>query len=181
VVVDADLRRPSLHQFFNLRNARGLSNVLLESEPRPEQALQSTSVDGLKVLPSGPLPPNPSELLGHSRMHQVIAALKNNFDLVIFDLPPALAVTDAAVLGRQVDGILLVADHGRTKLGALNKARDELARVGGRVLGVTLNRLPAGKRSSYYYEDYQASAPDESGLRRVGHRLRELIPGPRRA
>jgi non-specific protein-tyrosine kinase len=183
VVVETDLRRPSIHEEFGVPNTRGLSTLLLESDPDPIPYLLECGIENLQVLPSGPLPPNPAELLGHARMQRVLERLREHVDLAILDAPPALQVTDAAVVARHVDGVLLVARYGATGLGALTRARDELTRVGARVLGVVLNAAPTA--SGYYGYGYYTSGAERTSsphrLGWVGQRLRWLVPGPRRA
>jgi capsular exopolysaccharide synthesis family protein len=166
VIVDADLRRPSLHLFFGLDNSDGLSTALLKAHPNPGPYLRSTELDNLQVLCSGPLPPNPSELLGHVRMVRVLQALKEQADVIVLDSPPVLPVTDAAVLAHHVDGVLLVAQYAATPSDALVKARDELIRVGGRILGVTINRISAARGSApyYYAGEYRAHGDRGSGF-----------------
>ena len=163
IAVDTDLRRPVLHKVFGVPNNIGLTNCLLAGENLSlEGYLQPTEIDTLLVLTSGPIPPNPSELLGSQRMHHLIDVLAEAADIVIFDSPPVLAVTDAVVLGRQVDGVLLVADSGNTREHALAQAAAELQKTGANVLGVALNRLNA-RRGGYYYYYYYS---DEQGRQR---------------
>lgn len=161
IVVDTDLRRPVLHKVFDVPNNTGLTAALLASDSAQVAVhMQPTEIDNLAVLTSGPIPPNPSELLGSHRMTDLVRVLSSLADIVIFDSPPVLAVTDAAVLARQVDGVLLVADAGRTKEHALSVAADELQKTGGNVLGVALNRLDARRGYNYYYYYYY---DEESG------------------
>jgi len=108
ILVDCDLRKPEQHTLWGLPNDRGLTTMLLDSDAMQNPALQSVGVDNLQVLTSGPLPPNPADVIGSRRMDDVIDALKAKADYVIFDSPPVLAVTDAALLGHKVDGIVLV-------------------------------------------------------------------------
>jgi capsular exopolysaccharide synthesis family protein len=136
VLVDSDLRRPSLHTIFGAANERGLTSMLLEDDAAPP--LVATSVDGLRLLPSGPIPPNPSELLGSKRIENAIERLKADADLLLFDAPPALAVSDAAVLSRRVDAVMLIVSAGRTKRDHATRARQVLERAGARLLGVVL-------------------------------------------
>lgn len=165
IVVDTDLRRPVLHKVFDVPNNTGLTTALLVSDPAQISAhLQETEIDNLTLLTSGPIPPNPSELLGSHRMTSLVQALSELADIVIFDSPPVLAVTDAAVLARQVDGVLLVADAGHTKEHALAAAASELEKTGGNLLGVALNRLDARRGYNYYYYYYYSD--DETGQRR---------------
>lgn len=164
IVVDTDLRRPVLHKVFGVPNNVGLTNALLAGENLSLEAyLQPTELDTLKVLTSGPIPPNPSELLGSHRMQRLVEVLANAADIVIFDSPPVLAVTDAVVLGRQVDGVLLVVDSGNTREHALFQAAAELQKTGANVLGVALNRLDS-RRGGYYYYYYYSD--DQGGQRR---------------
>ncbi len=159
VLVDSDLRRPVQHRVFGVSNLHGLSDGILESNPGVLEHVQPTDVENLFVLTSGDIPPNPSELLGSERMAEVIEDLKRNYDLVIFDSPPALVVTDATVLGARVDGVLLVTDSGQTHRRAVERATDDLRRSRANLLGVVLNR--AGERGGgygygygYYYYHY---------------------------
>ncbi|MBU0491066.1 MAG: polysaccharide biosynthesis tyrosine autokinase [Chloroflexi bacterium] len=130
VLVDADLRRPVQHKLFDLSNDTGVTNGLLgDANPGVEQWLLPTSVENLRLLASGPLPPNPSELLGSQRMAKFIEHLAQQVDLVVFDTPPVLAVTDAAVLSRQMDGVLVVVEAGGTRDSEARRAINELAQV----------------------------------------------------
>jgi len=151
VLVDADLRRPVQHRIFQLDNERGLTDALLSEEPVLDGHLQSTDVENLQVLTTGPLPPNPSELLGSQRMARLIERLKDQADVILFDSPPSLAVTDASVLGTQADGVVLVADAGRTRRSMAGESVERFQQVGANVLGVVLNRLKAGRGGYYYY------------------------------
>ncbi|QGP92647.1 Tyrosine-protein kinase YwqD [Neomoorella glycerini] len=164
LLVDCDLRRPSQHKAFELDNSRGLTNALVE-EINPEELIQATSVEGLGVLTTGPLPPNPAELLGSERMKGLLSGLAAGFDYVLLDTPPALAVTDAAVLAQQVDGALLVARAGVTRTDMLLEARELLARTGVRLLGAILNGIqPNGNSYYYYYYYYSDSAGQDETL-----------------
>lgn len=166
IAVDTDLRRPVLHKVFGVPNNMGLTTALLGGETDPiDSYLQPTEIDSLSVLTSGPIPPNPSELLGSHRMAHLVERLSDAADIVIFDSPPVLAVTDAAVMGRQVDGVLLVADAGHTREHALAGATAELQKTGTNVLGVALNRLDT-RRGGYQYYYYYYYADDEGNGRR---------------
>jgi capsular exopolysaccharide synthesis family protein len=163
IVADTDLRRPVLHKVFGIPNNIGLTTALLAGENLSlEDYLQPTEIDTLSILTSGPIPPNPSELLGSHRMQHLIEVLAQAADIVLFDSPPVLAVTDAVVLGRQVDGVLMVADAGNTQEHALAQAAAELQKTGANVLGVALNRLDT-RRGGYYYYYYYS---DEQGGQR---------------
>lgn len=144
VMVDADLRRPALHEVFGASNERGLTTMFVEEKARENPPLVKTGVENLWLLPSGPLPPNPADLLGSRRMEQVIAALKACADIVLFDAPPVVAVTDAVVLGAKVDGVLLVVSAGRTRRDHIQRAKELLERVHVRIVGAVLSDAPRG-------------------------------------
>jgi tyrosine-protein kinase len=151
IVVDADLRRPTLHRVFELENSRGLTDALLNAEPGLDGHLQPTKVENLRLLSTGPLPPNPSELLGSQRMAALIERLKEEADVVLFDSPPSLAVTDASVLATQTDGVLIVTDAGRTRRNPARESSERLRQVGANLVGVALNRMRSGRAGYYYY------------------------------
>ncbi len=149
ILVDCDLRRPSLSKLFGLPNDRGLTTMLVaETESAP---LLETSVVGLRLLASGPPPPNPSEVLGSQRLERALAALVDQADIVLVDCPPVLTVSDASILSRKVDAVLLVVSAGRTKRDQSSRAKQLLDRSGARVLGAVLNnaRLDASAYSYY--------------------------------
>jgi non-specific protein-tyrosine kinase len=170
VLVDSDLRRPILHRIFQIPNKEGLTDVLLQEEPLIDGHLQETGVDNLRVLTSGPLPPNPSELLGSQKMRRLIEQLKTEADVLVFDTPPALPVTDAAVLATQTDGVLVVADAGKTRRAAARQAVENLRQVGANILGAALNRLSLRHSGAYYYYYHYYYAEDNKGRRRRGKR-----------
>jgi non-specific protein-tyrosine kinase len=152
LIVDADLRRPSQHTIFQVRNDLGLTNVLLDDKVTLASVCQATTVPNLRVLPSGAIPPDPSELLGSRRMASLIESLLQEVDTIIFDSPPIAAVTDASVLATQVDGTLLVIDSAHTRRNAAQQSRGILDAVGAKILGVVFNRAPSPHRSySHYY------------------------------
>lgn len=153
ILVDADLRRPALHRLFRLPNDRGLTDLLLDSRQALDGHLQPTGVENLRLLSTGALPPNPSELLGSQRMAALVERLESEADAVLFDSPPSLAVADASVLATQTDGVLLVADAGRTRPNRAAEAVERLRQVGANLVGVALNRLrpERGDYYSYYY------------------------------
>ena len=166
IMVDSDLRRPVLHKIFQLPNNEGFTNALLHSNPNPDGYLQATSVENLRVLTTGPLPPNPSELLGSERMKGLVEQLKAQADLLILDSPPCLAVTDAAVLASQVDGVLLVVDAGVTRRGLAARAVEGLQKVGANILGVVLNKVSARRGGYYYYYYYYSKEGERTGRRK---------------
>lgn len=169
ILVDSDLRRPNLHKFFGVDNKQGLTDALLQSTPNLDGYLQGTAIENLQVLASGPLPPNPSELLGSQRMRDLVEQLKGKADVLLFDSPPVLAVTDAAVLANQVDGVLLIVDAGTTRREAASRARETMAKVGASLLGVALNKLSARGAGGYYYYYYYSSEGEGKERRRRKH------------
>jgi len=154
ILLDADLRRPGIHRAFNLPNSFGLTNLLRSDALTIDAVVHPTSEPSLRVITTGPLPPNPAELLASQRMKSVLARLQQEAELIIIDSPPLQVVTDAAVLAAEVDGTLLVIDAGHTRKGSVRNASEALARVGGHVLGVTINRLSDRVGSYYYYRYY---------------------------
>lgn len=152
ILVDCDLRQPVQHHIFNL-NKKGLTNCLVGESPVGE-LLQDTEVEGLRVLTSGPIPPNPAELLGSARMEVLLAELREETDYLILDCPPVIAVTDACVLARKADGILLVLDADQIRPEMAQKAKELLENAQGKILGVILNRVEVEKEHSYYYYYY---------------------------
>lgn len=151
-LIDGDLRRPSVHKVFGLPNHLGLSTILRDGTVGARDAAQLV-MTGLRVLTTGPLPPNPVELLGSQRMRELLEFLKHDADMVVLDSPPLRAVSDAAVLATMVDGTLLVVDAARTKRAVVQSAWTALERVQARVLGGVLNRLPV-EHDEYYYQYY---------------------------
>ncbi|GIW10482.1 MAG: polysaccharide biosynthesis tyrosine autokinase [Chloroflexi bacterium] len=152
IAVDCDLRRPTLHQLFGVKNGTGLTTLMV-APTLEELYLQETEVPNLLVLPTGPLPPNPSELLGSRRMAEIIARLRQEADYLLFDSPPVAAVTDAAVLAPQVDGVVLVVMANKTKRELAQRAKAALEKVGARLIGVVLNNVKYDTSLHNYYAD----------------------------
>ena len=149
LLVDSDLRKPTMHYTFRVTNTVGLTNVLTRQASLVE-AVQATDVEKLDLLSSGPIPPNPAELLSSRMMEQMLAEAYKQYDLVIFDSPPVLAVTDAQVLANQCQGTVLVVKSGVTELENALKAKELLQAAKAKLLGAVLNNK-ALKSSSYYY------------------------------
>lgn len=154
ILVDADMRRPTQHKVFGLRNNSGLSTALLADERAVASAIQKTTIPGLAVLTTGPLPPNPADLVGSSRMGSLLDILKEMSDIVILDTPPTNAVTDAAVLASKADGVLLVLRAGYSGTRQAQLAATGLGHAKTRVLGVVLN---GASRTSNAYQYYRGS------------------------
>jgi len=165
-VIDTDLRRPTIHRAFGLENGEGLTNLLLAREPNLDRSIHRSVYTNVSVITAGPLPPNPSELLGSARMQDLLEQIRRRFDIVILDSPPALVVTDASVLATLVDGLVIVARGGKTRRGALRATVEELAQSGRPIAGVILNRV-GGREAGYYYyahgRTYGGNATDTDG------------------
>ena len=168
-VIDTDLRRPTIHRVFGLENGEGLTNLLLARESDIDRSIQRSVYTNVSVVTAGPLPPNPSELLGSARMLEVLQRIRDRYDIVILDSPPALVVTDASVLATLVDGLVLVARAGKTRRGALRATVEELAQSGRPIAGVILNLVGMREAGYYYYaygRTYGESTTEEDPSRR---------------
>ncbi len=152
VLVDSDLRRPVIHSIFGLEKENGLTNYMIDSIPF-ETILKPTMIDNLTIVPCGLLPPNPSELLGSQKMDDFINRLKSKFDMILFDSPPVIAVTDAAVLGNKVHGVVMVISAGNTNRDAIGRSKSLLENVNARIIGAVLNNVNVTSTygSSYYH------------------------------
>jgi len=164
LLVDTDLRRPVLNGIFGLSRAEGLTNVLV-GKITMEEAIKPTKIDNLHLLPSGTLPPNPSELLASDAMGKLLGDVAKQFSIVLFDSPPVIPVTDAAVLSTKLDGVILVVKSGETRKEALLRGRDLLENVSARVLGVVVNGVNIdqmyGSYYRYYYHYYYGDGKDK--------------------
>lgn len=173
ILVDADMRRPQIHNKFNrVRNDRGLSNLLLQSPAVIEDVMQSTTVKNLKVVTTGPLPPNPPDLLGSSRMKALVAALEDTADIVIFDAPP-LAISDSLLLSSLSDGMLIVVRAGANRTGDVSAALERAQQAGVLILGLVLNGVSRKSQDAYrvyqqYYSEADSGQADRARVGRPG-------------
>ncbi|MBO0471103.1 CpsD/CapB family tyrosine-protein kinase [Enterococcus sp. DIV0242_7C1] len=151
LLVDADMRKPTVAKTFSLDNVRGLSTLLGSREVVLHQVVQSSGIDNLFLMTSGPKPPNPSELLDSRRMEELIQDLKQQYDLVIFDMPPVVAVTDAQIVSSKSDGTILVVRENVSKRDSLLKAKSLLELVDANILGVVYNGSKSITDQGYYY------------------------------
>ncbi len=149
VLVDCDLRKPVVHELFGVSNQRGFTEMVLDEKSDPP--LQMTSVENLWVLTSGVKPPNPADLLGSRHVDRIIERLKAVADIILFDAPPVIAVTDAVVLGAKVDGVLLVVQAGKTRREHAERAKHILEQARVRIVGVTLTNAPKDNSLGGYY------------------------------
>ena len=165
LILDADLRNSTQHKLFGLDNEEGLSVALVQDQDCPI-FIKETAVPGVMVLTGGPIPPNPAELVGSKRMKRLIEEVSTQYDMILIDTPPIVAVTDAAILAQESDGVILVLAAGEVDKKYAQKAKDLLDKVGAKILGVVLNKVNM-KTSEYYYFCYQGS--DESKKKHKRH------------
>ncbi|MFD2442787.1 CpsD/CapB family tyrosine-protein kinase [Bacillus sp. CGMCC 1.16607] len=151
LLVDADLRKPSVHLDFKVSNVEGLTNILTY-KIRLEEAITDTYIPNLHLLTSGPLPPNPSELLNSETMDILMQELKEKYEFIIFDSPPILAVTDPQILANKCDGVVMVVSSGKTRKDKAIKAKELLEKAKSHFLGVVVNGVE--EKSSDYYSQY---------------------------
>jgi capsular exopolysaccharide synthesis family protein len=157
VLVDCDLRKPRVDQLFGINRKPGMTELLMGKVPGSEAVRVFDPVPGLRILPAGTLPPNPTELLGGARTRELLRVLQERFDMVVLDTPPLAGGADSAILGAATDGILMVVRAGETDMEALRQAARQLHTVGARLLGAVINDLKGEvkKYDGYYYHyDY---------------------------
>lgn len=161
LLIDCDMRNPTVHKNFNLSNKVGLSSCISMGTALSD-AVQKTSIEGLYALTGGVIPPNPSELLGSEQMKNVLQRAKEQYDYVLIDTPPVMPVADALVLGAMVDGVVLVIDSGEVKVDLARDVKKQLQQAGANILGVVLNKVRSehhgyGYGYYYYYGSKEAS------------------------
>lgn len=158
ILIDTDLRKPNIHKLFGLDNIKGVTNVLSE-DIEYVGIIQHTDIGNLDILVSGPIPPNPSELLGSNKIKLLLNELKNEYDMVLFDSPPVCLVTDATVLSTIADGVILVCAVGQTTIENAKSAKALLSKVNANILGTVLNktvmRVDHYKKIGDYYSYYE--------------------------
>ncbi|MBM7706094.1 CpsD/CapB family tyrosine-protein kinase [Chryseomicrobium aureum] len=152
LLVDADMRKPTVHYTFHMTNTTGLSN-LLTRQAALEDVVKVSDQDNLNIITCGPIPPNPSELLGSRTMDAVLMEMLRAFDVVIFDAPPVLAVTDAQIMANKADGTILVLNTAKTEKDAVEKSKELLEKSNANVLGVVMNNYTY-ENDVYYYQYY---------------------------
>lgn len=153
LLIDGDLRKPTVQYTFETRNTFGLSNLITD-QITVEQSIQSTEIENLSIMTSGPVPPNPSELLSSKKFKMVLKHLEEYFDLIIIDTPPVLAVTDAVILSTIVDGTILVTNVETNNSVHLVKAKNMLVKSDAKILGIVLNNVENASKEDYYYYEY---------------------------
>lgn len=151
LLVDADLRKPTVHKTFRVRNNDGLTTLLTDRGAQIENMIYRTHVEGLYALTSGAIPPNPAELLASKRMDELMKEMEKEFDLIVYDMPPIIAVTDAQIMASKVDGTIFVLPKGQASKEEALKSKELLEMVNANVLGVVFNRVEKSSDSYYYY------------------------------
>jgi capsular exopolysaccharide synthesis family protein len=150
VLLDADLRKPSIHLAFGGDSSRGLTNFLVEQCAIGE-IIQESNVENLSIIYSGPIPPNPSELLASKQMNTLLAELKQSYDMIIVDTPSVLTLTDAKIMAAKCDGFLLVVEYGKLKRSAAKKVKEEFILAKTKLIGVVVNKIKHQGAEAYLY------------------------------
>ena len=161
ILVDTDLRQPSQHSLFGAPNSFGLTGLLLSDDSDLSRGLIKTPVENLWLLPSGPLPPNPSELLTSAKMKTLIGTLSESADYVLFDSPPILAVTDASILASVADGTIVVIEMGEERAETLRRTRGAIEQANAHAMGVVINKVKSSSHDYYYGQGYGVTTETE--------------------
>ncbi len=149
ILVDCDLRKPAQHTIWGINNERGLTTMITEDPAMSSPPLVETEVQNLSILPTGPLPPVPSDVLSNQRMNDIIGVLKARANYILFDSPPILAASDAALLSTKLDGVLIIVQAGHTRRDHVEKAKHAIEQVHAHIVGVVLTNAP--REASYKY------------------------------
>jgi capsular exopolysaccharide synthesis family protein len=172
LLLDADLRRPTLHKALDVLREPGLTNLLV-GDAGLREAIRPSVLPNLDFLPTGPFPPNPSELLNSKAMKRLLEVLEGKYSHIILDSPPILAVTDSSVLGAHSDGVVVVLRSGETEQKVAERSVDQLRRIGIRVFGAVLNAIaPSTPEESYYLQYYYSYRPSPGG---PGKRIKKTL------
>ena len=151
LLVEGDLRNPTIHKMFSLYNDQGLTNILID-EGNYKDFVQKSGIDHLDIITSGPKPPNPSELLGSNKMKNILNGFNADYDYVLIDAPPIVVVTDAALLASICDGTILIISSGEAIIEGVIKAKELLVNVKANIIGTILNKCKDAKYGGYYYK-----------------------------
>ncbi len=172
VILDCDMRRPEIHKVFNTKRDKGISSILVGSSALKD-VIVPTDIENLDVVPCGPIPPNPSEILGSQKMLHVIEALKKKYTLIVIDSSPVTAVTDAVVLSHGVDGVLMVIRAADTPRQIVQNSLTQLKAVNAHIIGAVLNGVDTGRNNHYYYyRYYYYYGEDDQSKRKINRRKR---------
>ena len=162
VILDCDLRRPRIHAHFQMPNGRGITNFLSGDQDLDAMLQPHPQLPNLFILSSGPVPPNPAELLGSNQMRKLLTTLSQEFTHIIVDSPPCISFTDASILSTMVDGVMLVIHSGRSSRAIVRRAKQQLMDVGAHIFGVVLNNVKAKDSDYYYYGGYYSNYYEET-------------------
>lgn len=174
LLIDSDLRKPKIHKIFMLSNGSGLTNLLVNHDEY-DRYIRSCDEPNLQILPSGTIPPNPSELLASDSMKNFIKNISEQYDLILLDAPPVGSVTDAAIISALVDGTILVASSGRVEIGALRRSKELLSKVNANIIGVVLNKLDKRTATNYYYHnEYYVNNEKKKGKRKQNRDISDV-------
>ena len=178
LILDCDMRRPMTQKYFRLPKDCGMSNILA-GNGKAEKDLIQTNIPNLDIIPSGVIPPNPSEMLGSSRMAALLKTLRKRYARIIIDSPPVTAVTDAVVISKFVDGVILVIRAGHTPREVIQNGITQFQAVGAKILGAVLNGVDMGRGSYYYYQHHYYYSEDgekrkKRNLEKIKDRYRDI-------
>lgn len=177
LLIDCDLRKPRIHKLFGIGREKGLMSVLVGSAEISESIASLSAIPGLDILPCGPIPPNPAEIVGSKKLRNLIEGLKSQYQHILIDSPPVTAVTDALLLSQAVDSTILVIRYGITPKPIVINGLEQLRSVNAHILGAVLNGIRTGKDSYYYYQYYYYYY-GEDGERRKSTRRKKRHSGP---
>jgi capsular exopolysaccharide synthesis family protein len=180
ILIDTDLRKPRMHQIFNLQRGVGFTNLVVNQEHQLTDALQSTSIRNLQVLTAGAIPPNPAELLNSSRAINLMQQIQGHADIVIYDSPPAATVTDGAIIAQRVDGVIQVIWAGHTRTNLVLRCKAILEQVGAHMIGPVLNQVRVADLGYYYYYYYYGYY-NENGQKSSTSWWKKVVPRRKRA
>lgn len=161
LLMDADMRKPKVHKVFGFSNQTGLVNILAQREDY-KKVINNIDIENIDIITSGPIPPNPSELLASNSMKRFLERVREDYDVVLIDAPPVGSVTDAAILSTIVDGTVLVAASGQVHIEALKRSRELLGQVNANIIGVVLNKLDKSAQGNNYYYYYYYYGEDSN-------------------
>jgi capsular exopolysaccharide synthesis family protein len=175
IILDCDMRRPKSHKLFGVARDQGISNILVGSS-NVKKAIFHTQIPNLDIISSGPIPPNPSEILGSARMVDLLNDLRKKYAHILIDSPPATAVTDAIVLSKAVDGVILVIRTGDTPREIIRNGVAQFEAVGAHMLGAILNGVDMGRDSYYYYQYYYYYYGEDGERKKKSRRKKKQKP-----
>ena len=176
VILDCDMRKPRMHKIFNCPRETGISSVLVGTSPLSEVVVH-TMVENLDLIPCGPIPPNPSEIVGSKKIKQLIDTLRKDYQHILIDSPPITAVTDAVLLSQVADSMLLVIRAGVTPKPLIQNGIEQLKNVNAHIMGAILNAIKTGRDSYYYYQYYYYYYGDD-GEKQKNARRKKRGKGP---